>query len=278
MPEPEPPTHAPRLSLTKRQLETPAAVDLLQLLQSVTADGRLLDREIQALRDWLHVNRDEDLPALSHLREAIDRVLGDGVITPAERLWLQQQIEAVLPVEFRSDAKQQRQLATKEQMKAAAAQAQAEAARNAPAGELDFMVAGCGYDGRPHIINTAVRDGIRVLLTREHGNAYSPNATLVCLTSGRNIGYVPEDLARELAPLLDAGVRQAMRVKKVLRGRRNPVPVVCGDLYLPTATAGVVVPAVSAAAVRATIRPVVTVVVILAVLAFFGFLIAMLTR
>lgn len=39
----------PRKSLTKKQLEEPEALELLALLQSITADGRLLDEEIASL-------------------------------------------------------------------------------------------------------------------------------------------------------------------------------------------------------------------------------------
>jgi hypothetical protein len=53
----------PRKSLTKSQLETAEAVELLALLQTVTEDGRVLEDEIAALRQWLDDNASSELPA-----------------------------------------------------------------------------------------------------------------------------------------------------------------------------------------------------------------------
>jgi hypothetical protein len=45
------------------------------------------------------------------------------------------------------------------------------------------------------------------------------------------IGFVPEEYAVELAPLLDGGALQKATITKILEGRRGPIPVVDVDLY-----------------------------------------------
>jgi hypothetical protein len=45
------------------------------------------------------------------------------------------------------------------------------------------------------------------------------------------IGFVPEDHAVDLAPLLDSGHKYIARVKKVLTGGRSPIPVAVVDVY-----------------------------------------------
>lgn len=42
-------------------------------------------------------------------------------------------------------------------------------------------------------------------LRRDHGNEHDANAVAVCLEDGGHLGWVPRDLAAELAPELDAG-------------------------------------------------------------------------
>lgn len=209
-----------RLSLTKEQAEVGIGLDLLQLLQGITADGRITDQEIQALREWLHVNRKANLTAIGHLRDVVDRVLGDGVISPEERKQLQGQIEAVLPTGERPEAKALRKQAVAE-----------DRIRDTPIGVLDCMVAGVGYDNRQVVIRRFAREGARVFLFRDPGNRFSPNATLVKLQNGLPIGYVPEADAVDLAPMLDGGCRQEMVIKKILSGRRGLIPVIRGNLY-----------------------------------------------
>jgi HIRAN domain len=70
---------------------------------------------------------------------------------------------------------------------------------------------------------------------REPENKYSRNAVGVCLDNAVKIGYVPEELATEIAPLLDAGHRQSAYLTKILSGGRTPIPVVQAYLYRPDA-------------------------------------------
>ena len=94
----------PRLSLTKSQLETPAVLDLLQLLQSVTADGRVTDAEIGALGEWLRQHAATPVPAMGYLTDVVQRVLVDGRISDEERAWVQKAVETVLPTTPRQEA------------------------------------------------------------------------------------------------------------------------------------------------------------------------------
>jgi len=47
----------PRVSLSKKQLETPAGAELLKLCQSIKSDGQLSKDDIINLANWLAVSR-----------------------------------------------------------------------------------------------------------------------------------------------------------------------------------------------------------------------------
>lgn len=237
----EKPTREPRKSLTRSQLETPEALDLLALLQTVTEDGRLLDEEISALKEWLDENSESQLPAVAHLRGAVETVLEDGRVSEEERVWLQQAIETVLPREDRSLAAMRRREAKADDRAAAAeekAEAREMARKSRPVTRFDFMVAGVMHEGRGAIVQKECGVDTPVFLVREPSNRYSPNAVLVRLPSGRDVGYVPEADAARLAPMLDQGALQSASVKKVLRGGKVPTPVVWGELFAADAPVG----------------------------------------
>jgi hypothetical protein len=230
----------PRLSLTKRQLESPVALDLLQLLQTITADGHLTEVEIGGLREWLRTNEHEPLPAIEYLSEVVCRVLEDSKVSDEEQAWIQKAVETVMPVVDREEA------ATRRREADAAARREAredkerlrdQARLDRPVGRFDFMAAGAYYDGRQEVIRN-VCEGDRVILTRETGNPYSKNAILLTLEDGRNIGYVPEVNATSLAPLLDSGVKHEAEIKKILEGGRGLIPVVWGELFAATSPNG----------------------------------------
>ena len=212
----------------------PEALELLALLQTITSDGRLLNAEIRAVNDWLADYPASTLPAVAYLRAAVQAVLEDCRVTAEERTWLQGAIETVLPPEERQIAIQRRLEAEAEAGRHATAQQelQREFARLCrPVATFDFMVAGVPYEGRAEIVEAHVREGDAVFLVREPGNPHSPNATLVRLQNGLDIGYVPEADAAYLAPQLDKGALQFAQVKKLLTGARGPIPVVWGELY-----------------------------------------------
>jgi hypothetical protein len=212
----------------------PEALDLLALLQTITRDGRLLNPEISVINDWLADHPASALPAVAYLRTAVQAVLEDCRVTAEERAWLQRAIETALPREERQVAIQRRLEAEAEADRRATAQQelQREFARLCrPIAMFDFMVAGIFYEGRPAIIEAHVREGDSVFLVRQPDNQHSPNATLIRLRDGLDIGYAPEVDAQYLAPLLDQGALQFAQVKKILTGAHGPIPVVWGELY-----------------------------------------------
>jgi hypothetical protein len=68
-------------------------------------------------------------------------------------------------------------------------------------------------------------------LRRAPKNRYSPNAFADLSEHGYQIGFVPEEDAVEVAPLLDNGHPYSAEVKKILTGGLVPIPVVIADVY-----------------------------------------------
>lgn len=224
----------PRKSLTQAELAEPEAIELLSFLQTVTEDGRVLDEEIEALDEWLLQNAGSTLPAVAYLRESVEAVLEDGRITAEERVWLQKAVETVMPREDRKFAAMRRREAKADDRRDAADEtslANEAAKMGRPLARFEFMVAGVLHNGRADIVCSHCRVEDEVFLAREPGNPYSSNAILVRLPKGFDLGYVPETEAVRLARLLDKGALQSASVKKVLSGRRAPVPVIWGELY-----------------------------------------------
>jgi hypothetical protein len=229
-----------RISFTKAQLELPAALDLLQLLQTATADGRLTEAEIGALSEWLRQHQAEPLPAVTYLADVVQRVLEDGRVTPEEQAWVQKAIETVLPPVDRQEAATRRREAVSAARREAREKWEREREELAlvrPIEHFDFMVAGAFYEDRQATIRH-VSEGQEVILARQPANPYSPNAILVMLPNDRHIGYMPERNAVEFAPLIDGGARHEAEVKKLLRGERGLIPVVWGDLFSANSQSG----------------------------------------
>lgn len=244
----------PRVSLTKEQIESGAGAELLSLCQTVTADGSLSDEEVSALSQWLQDNRSAELPAIAFLVPVVEHIVADGVVTADERRQLFQAVERVLPQDVRGmsrAARLAREQIEKEQRKAELSASQAaereERNRNEPVERFDFMVAGAKFEGRAKIIDREVRSGDPVLLQRDLGNRYSRNAVSILTQSGHQIGFVPEDDAGDLAPLLDSRHRYAARVKKILQGSSHQIPVIVADIYGPDSTAPALVAGVAVA-------------------------------
>jgi hypothetical protein len=114
---------------------------------------------------------------------------------------------------------------------------------NRPLDYLDFMIAGVSKAQERKDACEYCTEGDRVWLEREPDNAYDGNAILVHTDDGEELGYVPRDLARDVAPQLDDEARQDLRIKKTLEARAGYViPVAAGRLYGPSATLGYVRP------------------------------------
>ncbi|ATR82128.1 hypothetical protein CS390_05925 [Pseudomonas sp. HLS-6] len=231
-----------RTSLTKKQLETEAGLELLNICQSITADGRIANEEIQAIHKWLAQNSHTDLPAAQFLSEVLSRALEDQIVTEDERQEIAKSIEAVLPLSERKLAVSVRRQAEiqAQQLRREAEESSKQEARelkklNRPLATADFMVAGTRHNGRDEIIDIEIRAGSIVTLKRERDNRHSRFAIAVMTESGECIGHVPEDYARDLAPILDQGASQTASVKKVLEYSSGPVPVVVARLYDPRA-------------------------------------------
>jgi hypothetical protein len=230
---------AKRVSISSSQAQEGAAADLVALLQSTTADGKITTAEIKELHRWIRQNSECGLPAMHFLKETIESICADGRVSDVEREELAKAIERVLPPEMRDFARQRRRLgalAEKERRRqdaqAAAIAEAAAAARRAPIFEFDFLVAGVAYEQRSLVTETMSEDE-RVFIVRDRANRHSPNAIEVRTTDGFHIGFVPETDAKELAPYLDQGYRHIALVKSIWRGRSIPTPVVIAEIYPP---------------------------------------------
>lgn len=227
-----------RISITKREAQSSAGVELLALCQTVTEDGVLSNNEIAMLRSWINANWSVDLPSAQFLKSILQRILEDGRVTHEERQELQKALETVLPPEFRTVAKERRKVI--ENLEKAELKATKEAERELRKSEAelvrrlyhgDFMVAGVHYEGRGDIVRQYVEEGEQVFLARDRNNKFSRNAVEIRLSNGFQIGYVPEDDASEMARLLDQGCLHIAYVKKVLNGAKAPIPVVVADIF-----------------------------------------------
>jgi hypothetical protein len=99
------PTYLNRgLSLSHAELCTQLGAELLSLCQSVTADGRLTQEELDGLRQWLLEAEGAEMAAAKHLRGVIRKVLADGKITPDEYKEVHRAVEVVLPFDARRQA------------------------------------------------------------------------------------------------------------------------------------------------------------------------------
>lgn len=211
-----------QIGLSARQQASDAGVELIELCSTITENGRLLDPEIEALKEWSERNRDVDFPSRALLTEKVWRAITVGAISDADRTELQVAIERVLPPEARYTPKSVKSLP----------RVVAEPVdRNAPLDTYEFLVADTRVDGRSTAISRYAFNGDEVLLVREPYNPHSRNAILVRLLSGYDIGHVPEADARTLARHLDNDLRYRANIKKILSGSLSPVPVIVAEVY-----------------------------------------------
>lgn len=232
-----------RVSLTKSQRQTEIGIELISLCQSFTEDGSLSDEEIHDLRAWLESNQSTDLPAISFLIETVQKVLEDGKVTKEERQAVYKALETVLPPDIRKDAVTRRRTVESEQKNQQRALREQEnqeiregRERNKTLGSWNFMVAGVRYENRSALISQHVRADDTAYLKRDKANKHSRNAIEVRAQNGVMVGYVPEDDAVDMAPLLDQGCRYEAFFTKVLSGSRSPIPVVQTYVYGANAT------------------------------------------
>ena len=210
----------PRLSLTSKQRESAAGVDLLALCQRVTADGSITADEAEELMRWLRENPSADIPAISYLRGTVERIIADGKVTKEELDELHKAIERIMPPEFRIVSQRVRKDRERH-----------DAMKRKPLAWIDSMVAGVTFEGRAYVVHQHVAPGDSVFLVRDRNNRYSRAAIEVRVANGMQIGYVPDDEAQRVAPLLDQGALHIARVKLIWPGRRVDVPIIEARLY-----------------------------------------------
>jgi hypothetical protein len=105
----------------------------------------------------------------------------------------------------------------------------------APAGQIvkDFTIARINLIPGAHAVVQRMRQGTTLLLARDPSDKYDPNAVMVivALPPARRvkIGYLPLGLAKEIAPLMDAGVNI------IARKAPNPLYGICQVAYIPPA-------------------------------------------
>ncbi len=237
-----------RLSLTRKQTETGPGLELLHILEEISAHGKISAEQVVRLHDWLAGYPDANLPAVAFLAKLIEEIVAHN--TPGERAALQLAIERLLPVE-RRDIVRARRRGLEEAEKAAAKEArlaEREAARqvrerNRPVSQFNFMVAGASYEGRWKIIDAHVSVNGLVYLVREPDNPVDRNAVAIRLANGLQIGYAPRDYAAPITQLLNAGFRQRAWCSKLLTRTAFAIPVIEAAFYNRDATIeGAVVP------------------------------------
>jgi hypothetical protein len=236
-----------RLSLTKSDLATAAGRELLELLKGLSADGSITREELERLRAWLEANRQAPIQAREFLTSVLDAIPRDGEVAPAELEALQTAIERVLPPDARFVAAlhRKRRRAAQREQNAAERAAEREAKklareRDRPLDRADFVIAGATRSMERREACERLDVGDTVLLEREPGNVEDDHAILVLNEDGEELGYVPRDDARRMAPLLDAGARAEATIKKLLEAREGyALPVVVSTLYRADASAAV---------------------------------------
>lgn len=227
-----------RLSLSKKDLAGGAASELLLLMETVTADGRITDDEAKMMRDWLEDKQLADLPSVTYLRTILQHILSDGRVTEEEKKVVYKAVEKVLPVEARRGARERRMAvdaAEKLRLREEKRQQLEEERRNSPVDGFDFMVAGCAYHNRPSAIRAYAREGKAVHLYRERENPHDSNAIMVAVDFKHHIGYVPREDAIRLADYLDRGFQFRAHVKKLITARKHDIPVVVAEIFSPDA-------------------------------------------
>jgi hypothetical protein len=225
-----------RLSISKSDLESGAAAELVSLIEDITADGKVSDEEARMLHEWLEDRDLSTMPGIAFLRGVMEAVLQDGHIDDSERIEIYKAVEKVLPVELRRQAKERRaaalvadKLEAKKAKEENRLKAWEDQRKSRPVASFDVMVAGCSY--RPNANNEHAKAGIGIVLTREPSNSHDSNAVMVLTTAGHQLGYIPRGEAAEVAPLLDKKHRYSATVKKVVSGRTCNIPVVLVDIY-----------------------------------------------
>lgn len=234
-----------RVALSKKDMQSAIALELISLCETVTADGTINDEEIALLQQWLEENRTADLPAIAYLVATVEQILADGKVTDLERRELHRAVERILPPEAKQRSRlirvgaEQQSREERQRLRQAERDAR-DIAREAekqkrPIHIIDLLVVGTRYEGRDRVVSEFCRIGGRVFLAPEPENVHDPHAIRVLCANGMQIGYVPREHAAYLSRIMESGCRQRIEVAKILRGQHSKIPVIKGELYGPDA-------------------------------------------
>ncbi|HVE35488.1 MAG TPA: HIRAN domain-containing protein, partial [Gemmatimonadaceae bacterium] len=212
---------AGHVSASGKQRASEAALELVEICNTMTHDGRILDESIAELRDCVRHYSDLELMTRPVVRRTIDKIFKTGEITDAERSELYLNIEKLLPRELQ------------QAMRGRRASEPADRVRGLSLEAYDFVVSETHYEDRTTAIVRYASQGDDLLMMRDPENACSSNAIVIRLPSGFDVGFVPEFAARSLAQYLDAGYPYRARIRRILPGRISPVLVVSTDVYPP---------------------------------------------
>jgi hypothetical protein len=219
-----------QVTLSKADRATPVGRQLIDLLVQMSADGIVSRDEMNRLRGWLEIDHGVDLPALPFLHETIEQISSDGEVTEPELDQLALAIERVLPADVRLVAtgrrklarearrvaqrehKRQTMVATRVEQRAAR---DAERARSGVLHKAEFHVAGAFRFAERREACERLIDDDSVRLEREPDNQHDANAILVLTEDDCELGYVPREEARAIAPLLDAGAEADVRIRRL---------------------------------------------------------------
>jgi hypothetical protein len=97
---------------------------------------------------------------------------------------------------------------------------------------MEIRLTGVSYGNRQEVIGQmSIKDKIHLL--RDAGNVYDRNAVAVCLTkNGKQIGYLPRQIAADLAPRMDKGEIFPAEVKSISDGRNRKLKGVIIRIYI----------------------------------------------
>lgn len=215
---------ARRISLTPKQLEEAAGIELLAICQDITEDGVIDEQEFRRLEAWVKENRSDGLPAVEYLNRAIEEILEAGALSPEGRRDLYLAVEKVLPKDFRKEAVENRREVEREEL-----------TRDRRVETMNFMLAGVSHDGRTELIDEQVHQTTDVFLVPDPTNPHDHNAVIVRTGEGYDIGFVPRDDARRVCSLLREGYKYQAWISKILTTRIGRVPVIIAPFFLAEA-------------------------------------------
>ena len=209
-----------------------AGVELFCLCHTASADGTLSQETCARVRECLSRTREQELPARAYVEQLIGQILASARVVPADLSALGRALEPVLPETLR----RRRPL----HLLAGGALERGEEPSVAPIKNEVLASASFPVTEGHADLARAARGGVPVLLARERDSSRSPHCVRVSTREGKLLGYVPEQRARTLAPLLDRGARHRAHIVSAERGAHGPIVIVQAFLYRSDAALGLV--------------------------------------